>query len=266
MATIDEALSAEEAAPAPEPEAAPEPVEVGQGEAEGVAETTEPTRFDPSQYADQVVSVRVNGEDIQVPLQEALNGYMRQADYTRKTQEQAAARQLWDNLNQNPEATIRDLALRQLASQAQQEPVEQVPDDPIQREMYELRQQVEALRAHEEDRQLYRALTQLQSKYGDEFDVQSVATRAYDQGTMDLEGVFLQMQGEKYWAAQSALREDAAQRAQADAAVTAAKSQASQLSGGRSALGGGAPIEDEELSTAEAFRRAQEIHGPLTFG
>lgn len=39
------------------------------------------------------VTVKVNGEDQEVPLSEALNGYTRQADYTRKTQQLAERRQ-----------------------------------------------------------------------------------------------------------------------------------------------------------------------------
>jgi len=272
MPTIHEALDG-----AVVPETAPEPeaivteptveAEVGQGEAEGVAETSETTYFDPTEFADRKAKVKVAGEELEVPVPELVDGYMRQADYTRKTQELAQTRALQEALQRDPEGTIRELALRQLAAQAQQrEQVEELPTDPVQREVYELRQQVQSLREMEEDRQLYRAFSQLQSKYGDEFNVEQVATRAHQQGTLDLEGVFLQLQGEKYWAAQAAIREDAAQRASADSAVNAAKSEASQLSGGRSALGGGAPLEDQDLSVAEAFEIAQQRHGRLTFG
>jgi hypothetical protein len=37
--------------------------------------------------ADRLVTVRVDGQEVVVPLSEALAGYQRQADYTRKTQE-----------------------------------------------------------------------------------------------------------------------------------------------------------------------------------
>jgi type II secretory pathway component PulF len=39
------------------------------------------------EFGEKYVSVQVNGEEVQVPLKEALSGYQRQADYTRKTQE-----------------------------------------------------------------------------------------------------------------------------------------------------------------------------------
>ena len=37
-------------------------------------------------FSDHHVVVKVDGEDVRVPLSEAVAGYSRQADYTRKTQ------------------------------------------------------------------------------------------------------------------------------------------------------------------------------------
>lgn len=50
---------------------------------------TEPEPLDMN----RMVTVKVDGQDVQVPLQEALNGYMRQAAFTKKTQELAQQRQ-----------------------------------------------------------------------------------------------------------------------------------------------------------------------------
>ncbi|HEX8418576.1 MAG TPA: hypothetical protein VF638_01030 [Sphingomonas sp.] len=41
---------------------------------------------------DRVVTVKIDGEDVQVPLSEALKGYSREADYTKKTQALAEER------------------------------------------------------------------------------------------------------------------------------------------------------------------------------
>lgn len=50
---------------------------------------------------DTLVTIKVNGKDEKVPLKEAIAGYQRQADYTRKTQEVAEARrQLAEEGNQ----------------------------------------------------------------------------------------------------------------------------------------------------------------------
>ncbi len=56
----------------------------------------EPPRDDDETEADQdpvpVYTIKVNGEEIEVPLTELINGYSRTADYTRKTQQVAEAR------------------------------------------------------------------------------------------------------------------------------------------------------------------------------
>ena len=46
------------------------------------------------EFANHHVVVKVDGEDVRVPLSEAVAGYSRQADYTRKTQEAASVRQM----------------------------------------------------------------------------------------------------------------------------------------------------------------------------
>ena len=61
--------------------------------------TDQPAYEEPKNYlnvdevADRYVRVKVDGEEIEVPVQEALQGYSRTADYTRKTQELAQQRQ-----------------------------------------------------------------------------------------------------------------------------------------------------------------------------
>lgn len=45
-----------------------------------------PQALDLTQYGENLVTVRVDGEDVTVPLSEAVQGYSRTQDYTRKTQ------------------------------------------------------------------------------------------------------------------------------------------------------------------------------------
>lgn len=78
---------------------------------------TDDSAFDVATYKDQLVTVKVNGKDVQVPLGEALNGYMRQSDYTQKTQATAEAvklaewaTQLQQAIQSDPEGTIQYLA------------------------------------------------------------------------------------------------------------------------------------------------------------
>ena len=68
----------------------PQPEEPGQhAEAE-----PEPQEAEPEEQAedDPVVTVKINGQDVDVKLSELKNGYQRQADYTRKTMEVAEQR------------------------------------------------------------------------------------------------------------------------------------------------------------------------------
>ena len=53
------------------------------------AETLEPEQdiFDYTEVGDKFVKLQVDGQEVVVPVKEALAGYQRQADYTRKTQE-----------------------------------------------------------------------------------------------------------------------------------------------------------------------------------
>lgn len=68
-----------------EPE--PEPEDGEEGDAE--EDPTAPTEIDPESI---VLTVKVGDEEMEITAEEARKGYMRQADYTRKTQELAAKR------------------------------------------------------------------------------------------------------------------------------------------------------------------------------
>lgn len=66
-------------------------------EREASAPPEVPTELSPPEPVDdpdatQMVTVKIDGKDIEVPLAELKNGYQRQADYTRKTQEVAEIR------------------------------------------------------------------------------------------------------------------------------------------------------------------------------
>lgn len=78
--------------------------------------TPSDSSFDWATHKDQLVTIKVQGQEIQVPLGEALNGYMRQADYTKKTQSNAEAlkmaewaAQLREAINSDPAGTIKYL-------------------------------------------------------------------------------------------------------------------------------------------------------------
>ena len=73
--------------------------------------------WDWSEFSDREVSITVNGQEERVPLSELRDGYMRQADYTQKTQEVSDVRKAADwardvqaALDADPEATLRVIA------------------------------------------------------------------------------------------------------------------------------------------------------------
>ena len=95
-------------------------------------ELTEPTEVDNSEASEEVIeepagesyTVKVDGEESEVTLEELQDGYQRQADYTRKTQELADERKrlqqaeaIVSSLENNPEETLK--ALREAFGVAQ---------------------------------------------------------------------------------------------------------------------------------------------------
>lgn len=71
------------------PSDAPEGEDEGAIEEEATAEEEQPQQTDP---LDALVTVKVDGKEEQISLREALNGYSRTADYSRKTMELAEQR------------------------------------------------------------------------------------------------------------------------------------------------------------------------------
>lgn len=73
----------------------PQPVEeTAEVEEEKKPEAQEPEAKaqEPEQESEPMVTVKIDGKEVEIPLKEALNGYQRQADYTKKTQEVATER------------------------------------------------------------------------------------------------------------------------------------------------------------------------------
>lgn len=75
-----------------------------------------PPPFDWSTHRDELVTLKVDGQEVVVPLAEAMNSYMRQADYTKKTQALAENQRLADwgrefqtAIQNDPAGTIKSL-------------------------------------------------------------------------------------------------------------------------------------------------------------
>lgn len=220
--------------------------------------------------ANRYVRVKVDGEELEVPLSEALSGYSRTADYTRKTQELAQQRQqaeyaltLQRALQASPEQTIQLLAqqhgltlaqenaLRRDAGMAERQPSMYEDDtndysDPLERKLttmerklqeWEHQQQLRA--AHEE---LQQTIGSLQAKYQfDQATAREIVATALEQnrGPRDFETIYKAIAYDRQIAAQQQYQQG---RAQEDQRRTQAKAEASQVIGtGGSAASAGAP-------------------------
>lgn len=148
--------------------------------------TTEPTTPTYPEYVD------INGE--KVPFAEVQKGYLRQSDYTKKTQDLARQRQeaqealeLVEYLRANPEIARR-LVEDQTAGVQAAKPQVTKAIDPMQRELADIKHQLFVDK-------LDSTINQLKSKYPD-FDEVQVLNRASELGTDNLEFVYHGMRGQ----------------------------------------------------------------------
>jgi len=79
-------------------EEAPESEEEGQAEEETEEEVTEEEEYEVVAEEDLKYTIKVDGEELEVGIDELKNGYQRQADYTRKSQALAEQRKETENI------------------------------------------------------------------------------------------------------------------------------------------------------------------------
>lgn len=91
-------------------------------------ESDEDEETDEDEQQEPVYAVKVDGQEIEVPLSELVKGYSRTADYTRKTQELAAVRKQVEAFAQES-VVVRDQYAEKLG-QLQQLLQQQAPQEP----------------------------------------------------------------------------------------------------------------------------------------
>lgn len=196
--------------------------------------------FDFDSIKDKTVSVTVNGETFEVPLSELRNGYMRQADYTRKTQQVAAdsqvlqwAREMQEAFRVDPAGSIRYLQEQFGLLEKDADPWADVDPDmkPIvdelkrtQQELAQLRQQTQQVQQSRVDAEVQSELESMRSRYQD-FDPMVVLPIAIENG-LSMEKAY------KLWKADK-LEEDlrVAESARQKAEAAAAKRQQARNAG-----------------------------------
>jgi hypothetical protein len=232
----------EEAAAAADAEAAP------QDTAEEVAtpdlaensqevETAEPEASPPG----QLFPVTINGEVYEVSLEEALQGYQRQADYTRKTQELAEQREelsyaerIAEALESDPERTIRALeaaygleGAKQVVAEAQ-EPSE--PVDPEEARIGRIESFIEAQEMRAFEAQVKAELADVREMFSVKFDDTEVLAYAAEHGIPSA------TEAAKAFLVDRIASQ--AKRQQADRQAQNAKSTAPPVAGGHGVAGG----------------------------
>lgn len=225
--------------PAVEPEGSPVTDSVSE------AQDTTPS-LNVEEYSSHRVPVKLDGEELHVPLSEAIAGYQRQADYTRKTQELSQQREQFQfasaleaALERDPASTIDLLSKHYGITRSQV--ADMIADDadfemldPQEKRIKELDQRIASFEEYQSQQQVEREVQNLQQKYQD-FNIQEVVTAALRIGSTDLEGTYKQIAFDKMMAKAELEKAAAAKQQQTVNGVVEAKRQASVVSGGSSA-------------------------------
>ena len=203
--------------------------------------------LDVAEYSNYRVPVKFDGEEQHIPLSEAIAGYQRQADYTRKTQELAQQREslnfassLQTALDSDPAATLELLSRHYgvTLGQAQQmiDSSYEEDMDPSERRIRELDQRLAQFEEYQSQQQIEKEISRLQATYSD-FDTNEVVQTALRSNTTDLEAIYKQLAFDKMMK-QRELESQAQQiKQQKENSVVEAKREASVVSGGSSATG-----------------------------
>ena len=108
----EEKPKAEEAQPTEEEESQPETEDESfeeETEEEAEEESEEESEEPEGEEEEELYAVTVNGEEVEVSLDELLSGYSRQSDYTRKTQEVANDRKEIETLQQQYNSELQQI-------------------------------------------------------------------------------------------------------------------------------------------------------------
>lgn len=223
--------------------------------------TESPDAWDWSEYGDRQVKVKVDGDETVVPLREAMESYMRQADYTRKTQGLAAERQrlaqaeaIYQALEADPEGTLRTLQDAFGDPFGQSAPEDEFLD-PTEARIAALEAQIAAQQEAARQASIDDEINGLRSRFGD-FDESELLNHAIRFGIPNLEAAYAHMTYD------SVAAERAAAKQAAEEAALAAKRDAGLVSGGHTAASGvvTSGTGDKVSSVWDAFRLAQRIH------
>jgi len=242
--------------------------EDGQIEELGEVEDSEISRLDINELGDHYITVRVDGEDVDVLLSEAVAGYSRQSDYTRKTQELATqkselqwATAIKQALDNDPAGTLKLLSSHYGVSNKEAQQMVNDDDffgdgfdevDPMSKRLQEFEKRVSVFEQAQAQQELQVEISRLQTKYGEDFDAREVVAFAVANNNSDLEGVFKQLAFDRV--------STRGKQNSAESKTVESKRAASVVSGASSAKGG-----KNEVGTirtiSDAWNSAKRTHG-----
>ena len=216
--------------------------------------------FTWDEYADRPVKLNIAGEEIDVPLKEALAGYQRQADYTRKTQELSEQRKqvqfgtaLQEALQNDPKSTL-ELLKQHYGLEEQQSSEDELLLDPVEKQYRQLESRMKAFEQEKAMRELEKTVESLSRKYGDAFDADEVIAKALATGNTNLEAVYKQTAFDRIFEQNVTANQVKAKKADDEKAIVQAKRDATVVSKGASAKS--ADVSSKPVTT---FREAFEL-------
>ena len=219
--------------------------------------------FTWDEYADRPVKLNIAGEEIDVPLKEALAGYQRQADYTRKTQELSEQRKqvqfgtaLQEALQNDPKSTL-ELLKQHYGLEEQQSSEDELLLDPVEKQYRQLESRMKAFEQEKAMRELEKTVESLSRKYGDAFDADEVIAKALATGNSNLEAVYKQTAFDRIFEQNVTANQVKAKKADDEKAIVQAKREATVVSTGASARS--ADVSSKPVTTLrDAFELAKK--------
>ena len=252
-------------------DSAVEAPEVGQAEVDteiGEAPVVAQDYFTWDEYADRPVKLNIAGEEIDVPLKEALAGYQRQADYTRKTQELSEQRKqvqfgsaLQEALQNDPRNTLELLKQHYGLDEQQTSDEDELYMDPTEKQYRQLESRVKAFEQQKALQDLEKTVESLSRKYGDAFDADEIIAKALATGNSNLEAVYKQTAFDRIFEQNLTNSQVKAKKAEDEKVIVQAKRDATVVSKGASAKS--ADVPSKPVTTLrDAFEMAKrQING-----
>jgi hypothetical protein len=223
----------------------------------------------PTEVAEEPAdhTVKIGGVEEQVTLSELRDGYQRQSDYTRKTQELASERErlqqaeaIVSALESDPTGTLT--ALGQAFGVDTPNPQSRAPDygewqeesDPMQKRLHSLEAQVASQARTHRQQALDKEVSGLKDRYG-EFDETALFQHALSNRIPNLEAAYTHMRFGEVAAT--------AEKLQRERDITDDKRKAGSVAGGKSTQSGAvqSTVSSEKVgSLREAFALAKREH------